>query len=240
MHKNMNISLYPDFSEVFADNTLKGIFYPLCSVTFEEFPEQVFHFVSSNGLWMDEEYETSTNTFHFTLFDVIENKYQFTGDRKLYMGAEIAQAIFPQLVKDFDENGTQYLKTKMPTEQYIQKQKKELHLESEQEFDADYYLQTFYEFSINKLHYKQTQEFGAFRGVIEGWPDGDNTSPIVYDPTTDDLVGILNQLDLPEIDNSNNYQPIGMVIGYEFFTDGNDTVLFSNSNHQILCVNNYS
>ena len=236
----MKIDLYPNFDEIFIDEILKGIFYPLCSLTLDKYPNKVFHFISSNGLWIDENFETENNTFSYTLFDVIENKYKFKGDIKLYKGSKQAKNIFDKLQSDFDLNGKDYLETKMQTDDYIEKQKKNLDIKTDNEFDADYYIQTFYEFSINKLNFELTNEFGAFRGVIDGWSDGDKISPIVYDETTDELKGTLNYYDKPEIENVDDFEVIGKIVGYEFFTDGNDTVLFFNNSGKMLCINSYS
>ena len=236
----MKIELYPNFDEVFTDETLKGIFYPLCSLTLDKYPNKVFHFISSNGLWIDENFETENNTFSYTLFDVIENKYKFNGNVKLYKGSKQAKNIFDKLQSDFDLNGKHYLETKMQTDDYIQKQKQNFNIKTDDEFDADYYIQTFYEFSINKLNFELTNEFGAFRGVIDGWSNGDKISPIVYDETTDELKGTLNYYDKPEIENVDDFEVIGKIVGYEFFTDGNDTVLFFNNSDKMLCINSYS
>ncbi|MDA3616494.1 hypothetical protein, partial [Polluticaenibacter yanchengensis] len=100
----MKIDLYPNFDKVFTDEILKGIFYPLCSLTLDNYPHKVFHFISSNGLWIDENYETKFNTFDYTLFDIVENKYKFKGDIKLYKGSEKAKNIFDKLQKDFEIN----------------------------------------------------------------------------------------------------------------------------------------
>jgi len=236
----MKINLYPTFEEVFTDETLKGIFYPLCSLTLEKYPDKVFHFISSNGLWMDENYETKFNTFNYTLFDVVENKYKFNGNVKLYKGFKQAKNIFEKLQEDFKTNGKIYLETKTKTDDYIETQKRNLKIKTDDEFDADYYIQTFYEFSINKLNFELTNEFGTFRGVIDGWPDGDKISPTVYDETTNELKGTLNHYDKPKIENIDTFEVIGKIVGFEFFTDGNDTVLFHNNSDKILCVNSYS
>jgi hypothetical protein len=145
----MKIILYPNFETVFTDKTLKGIFYPLCSLTIEKYPNKVFHFISSNGLWMDENFETENNTFSYTLFEVVEKKYKFNGNTNLYKGSEKAKEIFDLLQKDFEHHGELYLETKMQTNNYIENQKRNLNIQENEEFDADYYLQTFYEFSIS-------------------------------------------------------------------------------------------
>lgn len=241
----MRIKLYPNFNEVFIDDTLKGIFYPLCSVVLDQYPENVFHFVSSNGLWINEGFETEYNTFHYTQFNLIENKYKFKGSKELYKGAEQAQNIFDRLEKDFEHNGKHYLKTKTSTDDYIENQKRNLNLKADDEFDADYYLQTFYEFSINKLNFELTNEFGAFKNVIEGWIKNDQISSIVYDISSNNssFTDIeMNAVYLfPESINISDNEKIGQVIGCEFFTDGNDSNLLYNTNAgTILNINSYS
>lgn len=231
--------MYPKFDEVFTHQTLKGIFHPLCSLTFDKYPDKVFHVISSNGLWMDEKFETENNTFCYTLFNVIENKYEFNGNIELYKGFREAKNIFESLEKDFANNGITYLKTKTQTDDYIEKQKQRLKIEANDEFDVDYYLQTFYEFSINKLNFELNNEFGAFREIIDGWPKSDK-SPIVYDEKTDELKETLNHYDEPKIENIEKFEVIGKILGFEFFTDGNDTVLFFNNLDKILCLNSYS
>ena len=95
----------------------------------ENHKNKTFHFISSNGLWMNEAFETKVNTAQYTVFDLENDKYR-------------------------------------------------------------YFLQTFYEFSINKLNY---------------------------------------------------FDIIGQVMDDEFFTDGNDTILFyDKTNESIICLNFYS
>lgn len=236
----MNISLYPEFNEVFADNTLEGLFYPLCSVTLDKYPDSTFHFVSSNGLWIAENYETKDNTFGYTLFDVEANKYKFNGDIRLYKGFETAKAIFEDLKLDFEKQGKAYLETKMQTADYIENQKRRLNLQTDGELDADYYLQTFYEFSINRLNFEINNEFGAFRKVMDGWPKNERQSPVVYGETKDALNETLSQYDQPQTENIGTFEVIGKTVGVEFFTDGNDTVLFYNNADQVLCFNFYA
>ena len=236
----MKIELYPDFNKVFVNETLKGIFYPLCSLTLEKYPNKIFHFISSNGLWINKNYETVVNTFNYTLFDVEENKYKFNGNIKLYRGFEQAKSIFGELQKDFENNGKDYLEKKTKTNDYIEIQKRNLNIKTDDEFDADYYLQTFYEFSINKLNFENTNEFGAFRNIIDGWPKKHKQSPIVYNEATDELKGTLNHYDEPEIEDIETFEVIGKIVGFEFFIDGNDTVLFYNNADKMLCLNFYS
>ncbi|EDM38124.1 hypothetical protein PBAL39_00877 [Pedobacter sp. BAL39] len=236
----MKINLYPNFDEVFTDETLKGIFYPLCSLTLEKYPNKVFHFISSNGLWMDEDFEIKNNTVNYTLFDIVDNKYKFNGNIQLYKGYRYAKDVVDKLQNDFDLNGKYYIETRTQTEDYIEKQKRNLALETDDDFDVDYYIQTFYEFSINKLNFELTNEFGAFREIIDDWPGRDQISPVVYDETTDELKGALNDYDKPDIDNIDTFEVIGKIVGFEFFTDGNDILLFYSRSCKILCINSYS
>ncbi|KFF05761.1 hypothetical protein [Flavobacterium reichenbachii] len=236
----MTIKLYPEFNDVFADETLKGIFFPLCSLTLEKYPNKIFHFISSNGLWIDENHQTEQNTFNYALFDIQENKYRFNGNIQLYKGFEQAKNIFDELQKDMDNNGKSYLEKKTKTDDYIKKQKQNLNLKTDDEFDADYYLQTFYEFSINRLNFKYKNEFGAFRKIIDGWSNSNKESPIIYDETSNELKETLNHYDKPKFENIETFDLIGKIVGFEFFTDGNDTILFYNNSDKILCLNFYS
>ncbi|MDA3614334.1 hypothetical protein [Polluticaenibacter yanchengensis] len=123
-------------------------------MTLDNYPHKVFHFISYNGLWIDENYETKFNTFDYTLFDIVENKYKFKDDIKLYKGSEKAKNIFDKLQKDFEINGKHYLETKTQTDEYIERQKQNINIQTDDEFDANYYIQTFYELSINKLNFE--------------------------------------------------------------------------------------
>jgi hypothetical protein len=223
----MEIKMYPSFEEIFATGELRGIFYPLCSVG------ENLHFVSSNGLWFDEQFCTENNTFAFTKFEITNGKYDFKGDIRLYKGYESAQKIFPILEKDFEENGTKYFRAKMKTAAYIETISKVLP-NCADDFDFKYYVQTFYEFSINKLNFRQNGKFGEFRHLIDDW--GKHESPIVYTENDNRIEEVLSDFEI-----INGYQAIGAVIGFEFFTDGNDSILYFNEKtNSILSVNAYS
>lgn len=238
---SMKIFPYPSFEEVFTDKTLEGVFYPLCSIEYVTKESVVkLHFISSNGLWMDEDFSTKTNTFSYTLFNVVDGRYQFCGDIRLYKGFLQAKEIFPKLVADFEANGNSYLHQKLSTEAYIAKQISTLDLSSYAKiFDIEYYLQTFYEFSINQLYYRLHHEFAAFGAAIGGFGKAEK-SPIVYGAKLEDAMEVL-QYSQPAIEDIQDYHAVGQVIGCEFFTDGNDTILLYNAlKHRALCVNFYS
>jgi hypothetical protein len=226
----MNIKMYPHFSEVFLSDELIGIFYPLCTVN------DNLHFVSSNGLWMDNQYETENNTFQYTKFELKNGKYDFNGDIRLYKGYEFAKKIIYILEKDFEANGNNYLKNKLKTNIYIEEIKKTLPCPATDDIDLKYYLQTFYEFSINKLNYNLNGKFGEFSFLINGYAKPDK-SPIVYGKGCHALEETLQE----KIDITKDYSEIGTVIGYEYFTDGNDTVLlFNEKENKVLSINCYS
>lgn len=231
----MKIELYPTFEEVFVDQTLKGIFYPLCSITLPNEAETKLHFVSSNGIWTNDEITSENNSSQFIAFELRDDKYAFNGNTNLYKGGSDAKVIFPILETDFKENGKRYLDSKLETGDYLNEIKKVIPQMADESLDLDYYLETFYEFSINKLNSQLNRGFGQFQRIINGYAKPEK-SPVVYDDAT-----TLNQIDIPEMLNLSNFTTIGMTIGSEFFTDGNDTVLFYNdAEKKVLCVNSYS
>jgi len=136
------MKMYPSFNEVFVSDELLGVFYPLCS------NEHGLHFVSSNGLWMDEQYETEHNTFGHVKFEIKNGKYDFMGDIRLYKGYEYAKKIFLILEDDFNANGNDYLADKIKPALYIEKITKILPSQTTEDIDLDYYLNTFYEFRV--------------------------------------------------------------------------------------------
>ena len=230
LEKKMEIKMYPGFNEVFTNDKLLGVFYPLCSV------EKNLHFISSNGLWMDEQYQTEENSFKYTKLELKNGKYDFKGDIRLYKGYEYAKETYSILENDFNKNGNDYLKNRLKTEFYIEQIKKILPVKTKEDIDLKYYLQTFYEFSINKLNYNINGEFGKFSHIIRGGYGG-NQSPIVYEKGYHNAEETLSE----KIDILKGYAEIGTIIGYEFFTDGNDSVLFYNEKEsKIISINCYS
>jgi hypothetical protein len=227
------LKMYPSFDEVFTTKELVGVFYPLCSLG------KNLHFVSSNGLWMDERYETEDNTKKYTKFEIENSKYNFKGDIRLYKGYEFAKKIFSALENDFETNGKDYLNKKMKTELYIKRIKKSITSQGKGDIDLEYYLQAYYEFNINKLNYILNGKFGCFSQLMEGFESG-NESPIIY-PKGHPEIETMDTEEFQEYVNIEGYSEIGVVIGYEFFTDGNDSVLFFNKNeNKVITFNHYS
>jgi len=238
----MEIELYPEFNEVFENDTLKGIFYTLCKVS--SIKQGSFFFVSHNGIWTDENIKNENNQSEFICFLRKNGKYYFNGNLELYIGHENAKQVFETLNDDFNLNGEEYLAQKLKTELYIEKINKNLNIDFGK-IDSNYYLETFYQFSINKLNYKKSGKFGAFREIIDGWGKPDK-SPIVYEIKNDNSCGyadieINKEFIFPKTIEIEKYEKIGFVEGSEFFTDGNDTYLvFDKKNGKIISVNHYS
>jgi hypothetical protein len=189
----------------------------------------------ASGYKIDEKYKTENNTSEYTKFELKNGKYDFKGNIRLYKGCEYAKNTFSILENDFNENGNNYLTNKLKTNLYIEEIKKILPSETASDIDLDYYLKTFYEFSINKLNYNLNGEFGKFSHIIMGGY-GENKSPIVYNEEEYKESGGNINLEIIK-----GYSYIGAIIGYEFFTDGNDSVIFFNENeNKVLSVNCYS
>jgi len=241
----MKIELYPDFKEVFEDTSLKGIFYPLCKISEinTDIKEPLF-FISNNGIWTDETIKNKNNQSGFICFKLQNGKYSFHGDLDVYIGHAHAPKIVDFLEADFLQNGEQYLSQKIKTDDYIQLIKEKQTLDFG-DLDSTYFVQTFYEFSINKLNYQKTGVFGGFRQLIDGWGKSDNSS-IVYEIKNDNSsaftdIEINQEYLFPDSIKLEEYHKIGFVIGHEFFTDGNDSyLLFDQKNSKVLNVNHYS
>lgn len=240
----MKIELYPEFEQLFENDVLKGIFYPLCKVFDSESVDSPLFFVSSNGIWTDDNVKHENNQSNYVRFQLKNGKYFFNGDLNVYKGYEHAKNVIKTLELDFKKNGESYLSKKIKSTQYIQKITDNYDINFGA-LDSEYYLKTFYEFSINKLNYSKTGRFGTFNEVINGWGKADK-SPIVYQLTNDNNCGFADievnkEFLFPKTIKIEKYKKIGFVIGHEFFTDGNDIYLIHDvENNKVVCINHYS
>lgn len=227
------ISLFPEFEEVFAEDSLKGIFYPVCKIVSAEYPYPLY-IVSSNGLWFDEHFKSNQNTETFTLFEVMnDGKYAFSGDYYLYKNASEAQAIFPFLEEDFQKNGEKYLSWE--AENYLEEIKPLLQIEDEA-FDVDYYLETFFYYSKSKLTYQKTGSLVYFEAGRKIYFEGLTQYANSYGD-----VEVNAEYLFPEEIDLQDFKLIGAILGYQFFNDGNDvTLLHHLSERKVLLVNSYS
>jgi len=235
----MKIKPYPKFEDVFHDDILLGIFYPICSVSDFDEDNTKLHFVSSNGIWMNEDIKTEFNTRDYTLFSLKNGKYHFNGNLELYSGFDTAKAIIKELIKDFVENGTNYLNDKFPQEEYIEHIKSTLKVEFEDDFDIDYYLGTFYEYSIKRLNYETNNKWEMFESL-------DEIPPFVHTKDSDEFKGAFEEIEInreyhfPKSIDIDKFDKIGKTIGYHYFSDGNDNyLLFNKAENKVLVVNYY-
>lgn len=242
----MKIELYPTFDEVFYDQQLKGIFYPLCSIELDDAQKTKLFFVSSNGIWMNESETSDFNNSAFTKFDIVDSKYKFNGNLDLYQGHQKAKDFFILMEMDFEENGKSYLENKVSTASYIANIKPKLADFEESELDVEYYLQTFYEYAITKLNYSINTNFGSFNSIMKNWNSAKNSSSVVYAISSENSSGFADieanaEYFFPKSIGFSDYEKIGQTIGHEFFTDGTDCILLYNQNNKtVLCINNYS
>ena len=238
----MKIALYPEFEEVFADNQLKGIFYPLCSLTLAT--NEKIHFVSHNGLWTQCHSLSTENTDAYIRFIVTEGKYEFEGDIGFYKGYQSVPEIYQHIAADFERNGAHYLEVQMKTEDYITKVMPLITPYILEEFDIETYLSFFYTYQINKLNFMQHGQFGAFMHILYGYAKPD-ISPIIYrkgEELFDHAVENSPLEDeIPTTFDITKFTPVGLAVGMEFFTDGNDCLVYYNAEDQeVLCTNVYS
>ena len=238
----MTVKLYPKFEEVFVDDTLKGIFYPLCTV---ELPSgKSVHFVSHNGLWTDYESNSDQNTEEYYRFTLCEGKYAFSGDITIYKGYKVAKAIQCALEEEFWNNEDFYFKTKLSLADYTTRVMPLVADLADDDLDLDSYIEFFYAYSFNKLVFLKTGQFGRYKQLIDGFSKA-TPSQYVYqegDEDFDDTMSIqyFDEM-LPDTLSFTNYNAIGMTIGYQFFADGNDCVLYySESEEAVICFNSYS
>lgn len=238
----MTINLYPKFEEVFVDDTLKGIFYPLCTVVLSS--GKSVHFVSHNGMWTDYETNSDQNTEEYYRFTLSEDKYAFSGDITIYKGYKVAKAIQCALEEEFWSNEDFYFKSKLSLADYKARVMPLVTDLTDDALDLDTYIEFFYAYSLNKLVFQKTGQFAKYRQLIDGFAKPD-PSLYVYKEGDEDFDTTLRYNDFSEVISSSlvldHYSAIGMTIGYQFFTDGNDCVLYySESEEAVICFNSYS
>ncbi len=236
----MKIELYPTFNSVFIDEQLKGIFFPLCSIELNDENQTKLFFVSSNSVFTNEENKSDDNNNIFTKFSLVDNKYNFNGNIELYKGYKTIKEIFKILETDFAERGNQYLENKTKSKEYINKIKSKISVEN-LEFDLDYYLQKFYEFSINKLNYQINKVF-EFIHINDDFGEKLKMKSQIVEDVDEGCFGDIEinaEYLFPKNINLEEYEKAGQM--YDFFVDGLVIVLLYNRNdNTVLNINNYS
>jgi len=244
----MKFELYPDFDEVFEDENLRGFFYPLCKVMdFEDDIKSPLFFISTNGLFMDDHFKSPHNSSVYTCFYLHNGKYRFEGDLRLYKGHKAARDVFLMLSDDFKLNGEQYLSQKTKPIKYMDSLKSKMNINFG-DLDVNYFFETFYSFSLNKLHFEKTKELSIYNHIINGFVNQERglESALDFEIPTGNSSGfadieINKEFLFPSSIDIDQYQKIGYTVGSEFFMDGNDSyLLYDKDNNRVVCINHYS
>lgn len=212
--EGIEIIEYPDFTTVFENEELKGIYHPLCSVKIKKKKSKdysIFHIVSHNGVWLNDENNTGNPNEEYSIFKISQNKYQFNGDLSRFKGYELIKDLFNFLTEEYNK------KLKLTSEEFIN------HIISTYPIDIssfDYlnYIETFYYFNEQKP--KKNNGFEPF-----------NKKKFIS--IGEEL--ILNNKELITL------VPIGVCWSEHYFQDGNSIFLFYEPEQNfIYCVNQYS
>lgn len=242
----MNIELYPEFEEVFHNDDLKGIFFPLCKISGYNLGNNTpLFFLSHNGLFPNNGKGSSYNQSDFYMFDIVDGKYQFNGTIELYEGYKHTKELSALIEEDFGQNAPKYIDDKFDEEDFSELIKAKFKGDKES-WEIDYYIKTYYQYLVNKFLYKTKGSFGAYQQHMMGYHKAD-LSPIVYLPDSEafsspfEELEINKQYHLPEEIDLADYEKIGKTEGFEFFVDGNNTfVLLHKTKQEVLCINYYS
>lgn len=107
-------------------------------------------------------------------------------------------------------------------------------------------MRSFIEFGVSKHIYKTKGKVSGYSHTIFGWMNL-KKSPIVYLPNSKDFQSGFEEIKvnaeylLPKSIVLDEWQPIGVVFGDEFFADHANTYLFWNKElHQALCMYSHS
>lgn len=235
----MRLTFFPSYEEVFAEDTLRGIFYPVCKVVDERYPCPLY-IVSSNGLFFDEQYITDQNSHIYTLFDIVDGQYVFNGDIRLYKGYEVIQEVFLILQEDFVKNKEKYsslLRTSIHDKAY------DLYVEAllpqvahlALSFNFAYYAKTFLLYHLSKERYKEEGVHTTYRAGKE----------IVLDNI--DMQGSYGDIEInaeyifPESMHFESFEFVGSIYGDDFFAESNDvSLLYQKDTYKVLIVNSCS
>lgn len=241
--ESLEVKPYPEFEEVFEDHNLKGFFYPLCSVIYKEKQSGInraFHIVSHNGLWLDESKCTFELNEDFSVFELISDKYQFNGNTTSFKGYEYVKDLFTFLIKDFEDNKTDYLNSKFTSSDYVK------HIQTNYSndltsFDFKYYLESFFTYHRQKFLFQNQIKNNNFL------PIKDIQKLNLFTPYNEKNfinVGeemILNEKYFKITANLIEKTPIGVCWVDKYFEDGNNIFAFyDDKNKYVYCVNQYS
>ncbi len=211
------ITLFPAFESIFADDRLRGLFYPLCRLAYQD---KVLAIVSHVGIWFDDAAADDFAGSAFTRFSLQNSKYQYSGHLAGFRHADIARKIYPLLERDFV---TRPWSVTQQADYLAYAQA--LLGEVDEAFDAGYYLSSYFHYACRRAEYQKTGTLKIFTGLDDHGAFEDIRANAGY---------LLPALDL------NAYTLIATAAGHEFFGDGHDVSLLYQQPDEILMVYSYS
>lgn len=233
----IQIKPYPEFEEVFIDNSLKGFYYPLCTLKInDQITGQIhiFHVLSNNGLWLDGNKSSSKINSNYSVFKRIENKYTSDGNVIVFLGHKYVKELFQFLEQNFDEK--KHTKANELLEDVIKNYPIDM-----SSFDYEYYIETFFDYRKHKsklkreikedgfIQFEKIKKLNLFNGYNHKDFINEGEEIIVNEKHFENKADLINKI------------PIGCCWIDQYFSDGNNTfVFFDKENDQIYCVNQYS
>lgn len=233
--ESLEIKPYPEFEEIFLDNSLKGFYYPLCSVKFKHKNQnQIFHILSHNGLWIDETKNSHELNAQYSLFKKINNKYTFQGNLKTFKGHNYIEKLYKFLEINFDLtiNFTYKKFLNFVVENYPI---------SFKNFDYEHYIESFFYYKTNKIKFKneiKIDDFIPYEKI--------KNQNLFKNYSDNDFINIGEEIILNEKHFENqaellNKTPLGCCWVEKYFQDGNSIFCFFDEEKQMVyCVNHYS
>ena len=237
--ENLKIKPYPEFEDVFFNNTLKGFYFPLCSIILKNKKKdnnQIFHIVSHNGLWLNENSKNSRVNTNYSVFKLTDNKYTFSGDTADFKGSNYIKDLYTFLELSFESISKNKLTLKEFLNYTLEKYPFDL-----RSFDYKHYIETFFYYQSQKIKFKneiKENNFMPFRDLknLNLFTGYDNN----------DFINIGEEIILNEKYFENQAQliekvPLGACWADRYFHDGNTIfAFFDEENELVYCVNQYS
>ena len=229
----MIVTPYPAYNSVFKSDSLFGIFHPLCSISgYGEGANDTLHFVAPYPNWGFEKFKTDQNGAAFCIFELVDDKYAFSGNIDFYAPQpdrkEILQTLDRQLVKHFELSNERFsVDNYIKNWGYHLKGSDSEHLIKE--YDKYFFAKYSWESRIGTNTRKATKPIPTPKIEKFNVDKNDHSSGF-----TDILVNA--EYILPSI-ILNEWVPIGVAYSEYFLPDTPDTYLFLHENkRQTLCV----
>jgi hypothetical protein len=225
------IKPYPTYKEVFNTDKLEGIFVSLCSVN------NFLHFVTPLSYWRDDSCQTAFNSSSFCIFDLEDGRYNFNGNPDFYSCMAERKDIF----NGIDKESKVFCEKRFNIKGFI-------HNWGFTDRGSVYesFAQSCFEFSITKHMFKKTGKLAGYDASTKLWKTLVK-SPMVYLPDSKEFKRSFSDIEvnakylLPPTIKLEEWQPIGVVLGSEFFANNADSYLFWNEEKaQVLMVYSHS